>query len=87
MNRWMEAILVFGPVLLPFIAMPLLWRRMKRVRDEAYRAREAERPEPQWQETIDTRDGLRIVRDQQTNEELIKLGDRASHSHWPISDP
>jgi len=87
MKAFVDILLVFGPLLLFFGAMPLLWRRMKRVREQAYRNAESDRPEPHWQETVDTRDGLTIARDQQPNEELIKLGDRATHSRWPISDP
>lgn len=86
MNGLVGAIVLVGAILFPFIAMPLLWRRMKRVRDQAYSESAPQRREPTWQETLDTRQGLNLVHTHEPNEDLIALGDRASHSHWPLNN-
>lgn len=71
----------------PFVAMPLLWRRMKRVRTEAYRRTRPAAPRPDWEETLDVGDrGERLVRRDAHNPELTALGDRAHHARWPIDN-
>ncbi|TAK07685.1 MAG: hypothetical protein EPO38_12410 [Rhizorhabdus sp.] len=85
MNGFAHAPIIGAALLFPFVAMPLLWRRMKRVRDEAYRASKTAPPPPDWEESVATHDGLNVVRVNQPNDELIALGDRARHSNWPIN--
>lgn len=70
----------------PFIAMPLLWRRMRRVQRQVLAARELRRPEPAWEETLDRPDGVRVSRRGDPNDELIDLGDRARYHRWPLSN-
>ncbi|WP_439538632.1 hypothetical protein [Sphingomonas sp.] len=80
-------LIIVGGIAFPFIAMPLLWRRMKRVRDASYReARAKERPHTAWEESAPRPDGLATTRRHDPNEELIDLGDRARHSRWPLSN-
>jgi hypothetical protein len=72
-------------LLFPFVMMPLLWRRMKRVRSEAYRRtlRDKQHEAP-WQEAIETRDGVDLTRASSPNDALIDLGDRGRHARWPL---
>jgi hypothetical protein len=70
----------------PFIMMPLLWRRMKRVRAQTYRAREQEPQVQPWAEPLATRDGLTLERESSPNDALIALGDRANHARWPLTN-
>lgn len=86
MSGFVAAMILIGTVLFPFVAMPLLWRRMKRVRDSAYSDSEPMGREARWQETVETRDGLNLVHSHDPNEDLIALGDRARHAHWPLSN-
>lgn len=87
MTDILALLIIFGGIAFPFIAMPLLWRRMKRVRDATYReAREKERPHTAWEETAPRPDGLATTRRHDPNEALIDLGDRARHSRWPLSN-
>ncbi|MDB5705841.1 MAG: hypothetical protein JWN66_2957 [Sphingomonas bacterium] len=87
MGGFVSLTVLIGTVLFPFVAMPLLWRRMKRVRDGAYEESAPQRREPTWQEPLATRDGLNLVHTHDPNEELIGLGDKARHSHWPLNNP
>ncbi len=74
-------------LLFPFAMMPLLWRRMKRVRSEAYRRTSRDtRPEAPWQEAIETRDGVDLTRTSSPNDALIDLGDRGRHTRWPLDN-
>jgi hypothetical protein len=86
MRDFLMAALMLGVILFPFIAMPLLWRRMKRVRDQSYRERETPAREQPWQERIEDESGLTLARDHAPNDDLIGLGDRARHSRWPIDN-
>ncbi|WP_447725352.1 hypothetical protein [Sphingomonas koreensis] len=88
MGDFLHAMLILGCVLLPFIAMPLLWRRMKRVRHQAYqdsRERVGTRAAA-WEETADAADGLGATRKSNPNDDLIELGDRGRHSRWPLDN-
>ncbi|WP_337848382.1 hypothetical protein [Sphingomonas sp.] len=87
MTDLLALLIILGGIAFPFIAMPLLWRRMKRVRDATYReAREKERPHTAWEESAARPDGLATTRRHDLNEGLIDLGDRARHSRWPLSN-
>ena len=87
MKDMFHLIFTLAAVLFPFAAMWLLWRRMKRVRDNAYRDRQQQPHVDGWQEGVAARDGLTASHVNEPNEELIALGDRARHSNWPISNP
>ena len=87
MAGFVHALVIVAAIAFPFVAMPLLWRRMKRVRDVAYRGSEPPHQQPDWQESVPARDGLSVTRASQSNDELIALGDRARHSNWPINEP
>lgn len=87
MTDLIALLILLGGVAFPFIAMPLLWRRMKRVRDAAYReARAKEATETAWEESDPRADGLATTRRHDPNDALIALGDRARHSRWPLSN-
>jgi hypothetical protein len=87
MTDLLALLIILGGIAFPFIAMPLLWRRMKRVRDATYReAREKERPHTAWEESAARPGGLATTRRHDPNEGLIDLGDRARHSRWPLSN-
>lgn len=88
MADFLQVLVMIGAVLFPFVAMPLLWRRMKRVRSQAYRehqARDRSRSAA-WEETVEAGDGLGATRRDSTNDELIELGDRGRHSRWPLDN-
>lgn len=88
MGDFLRAMLIIGCVLLPFVAMPLLWRRMKRVRARAYqdsRERMGTRSTA-WEETEAGGDGLGATRRSDPNDDLIALGDRGRHSRWPLDN-
>lgn len=88
MGDFLGAMLILGCVLLPFVAMPLLWRRMKRVRDGAYQdSRErAGTRSTAWEETVEGEGGHGATRRSDPNDELIELGDRGRHSRWPLDN-
>ncbi|RYG87910.1 MAG: hypothetical protein EON59_06035 [Alphaproteobacteria bacterium] len=80
-------LIIFGGIAFPFIAMPLLWRRMKRVRDATYHeAKAKEVTQTAWEETAPRPDGLATTRRHDPNEALLDLGDRARHSRWPLTN-
>jgi hypothetical protein len=88
MADFLHAIVILACVLLPFVAMPLLWRRMKRVRDRAYqgsRERAGTRATA-WEETGEAGEGLGVTRRNDPNDDLIDLGDRGRHSRWPLDN-
>eukprot|EP01035_Chromulina_nebulosa_P031815 gene31816-42437_t len=64
--------------------MPLLWRRMNRVRDQSYAERAPQHHTPKWEETVSTRDGLNIVHSHDPNDDLIALGKKARQAPWPL---
>ena len=86
MNGPVGAILLILATLFPFLAMPLLWRRMKRVRDHAYDKSPPPKRETAWEEKLETRDGLNLVHTHETDENLIGLGDRSRHAPWPLNN-
>jgi len=45
MSGFIGAMTLIGALAFPFIMMPLLWRRMKRVRDQSYEKSEPVRRE------------------------------------------
>ncbi|MES2054445.1 MAG: hypothetical protein V4564_00780 [Pseudomonadota bacterium] len=73
-------------VAFPFIAMPLMWRRMKRVRSQAYDNSGPVTHQPSWQEPIRSENGLDLGRANSPNDDLIGLGDKATQSRWPLDN-
>jgi hypothetical protein len=84
MSGFVGAMTLIGAVIFPFVMMPLLWRRMKRVRDQSYAERTPQRHTAMWEETVDTRDGLTIGHSHDPNDDLIALGEKARHAPWPL---
>ncbi|RHW18141.1 hypothetical protein D1610_06555 [Sphingomonas gilva] len=74
--------LILLAMLFPFIAMPLLWRRMKRVRAQAYRQSKPERREQHWEEGLGADGGRRHA----PNDDLIGLGEKSRHGRWPLDN-
>jgi len=70
----------------PFVMMPLMWRRMKRVRASAYEAAETPPHEQPWEEALESDHALKLVKAHSPNDDLIALGDRANHARWPLSN-
>lgn len=86
MGEIIRSILILILYLSPIIAMPLLWRRMKKVRARIH-GQEAARPRQQpWEEPVETSHGVNLARRSSPNEELIGLGDKARHGRWPIDN-
>jgi hypothetical protein len=77
---------IIAAILFPFVMMPLMWRRMKRVRDIVHQGAPSEPRHEPWQEPIEARDDLVLGRVSDPNEELIALGARARQSRWPIDN-
>ena len=81
-----DFVLIVACVLFPFVMMPLMWRRMKRVNAQVQaKARLAPHREP-WQEPLERDGELTLARSNDPNDELIALGARASQSRWPIDN-
>ena len=86
MRDILNLLFVIACVAAPFVAMPLLWRRMKRVRAGSYVAREQLPPAVPWRDTVRDADGLSRDRPHDPNDELIALGDKAAHARWPLDN-
>jgi len=84
MSGFIAAMTLIAALAFPFIMMPLMWRRMKRVRASSYETSEPARREAMWEETVTTRDGLNVVHTHDPNEDLIALGEKARHAPWPL---
>jgi hypothetical protein len=84
----LQDLLVLGLVASPFVAMPLMWRRMKRVRASAHaHATEDELPpQPAWEEALEREGGITLARAHHPNDDLIGLGDKARHARWPLTN-
>ncbi|MDB5680036.1 hypothetical protein [Sphingomonas bacterium] len=78
---WLIAVIVF-----PFFAMAIMWRRMKNVRNRAYREADPLPNEPAWQEPIEAEHGLMLVRTQSPNDDLIALGAKAKQATWTLTN-
>jgi len=78
---WLVAVFMF-----PFVAMAIMWRRMKNVRNRAYREADTGSHEPAWQEAIESEDGLTLVRTQSPNDDLIALGAKAKQAPWTLTN-
>jgi len=87
MGEFLQLAIAIGCVALPFVAMPLLWRRMKKVRAQSYAAREQEPQQQPWEEATHGTEGLNVGRRSNPNDELIALGEHARQSRWPINNP
>lgn len=70
----------------PFVMMPLMWRRMKRVRARVYDESADPRHTRPWEEVVDADRAMLLGKAYRPNDELIDLGDRANHPHWPLSN-
>lgn len=86
MGEALNLLLVIACAAFPFIAMPLLWRRMKRVRNQAYSGSEAQSHEAPWREAVRTGDGLTLDHAHSPNEELIALGEKGKQGRWPLDN-
>ncbi|CAM8671241.1 hypothetical protein [Sphingobium sp.] len=82
-----DVIIFFTCLLLPFVAMPLLWPRMKRVRNETYQHRKQERRAQPWEESLGSDSEARLARSGSPNDDLIDLGSKARETRWPIENP
>lgn len=78
--------LILVALLFPFIAMPLLWRRMKRVRDQTYRQGTPQPHEEHWEEGFGADQGVNRGRKHAPNEDLIGLGEKSRHGRWPLDN-
>ena len=52
MNDIINLAIVLGCLALPFVAMPLLWRRMKRIRNETYQQQKQDRRAQPWEDSL-----------------------------------
>jgi hypothetical protein len=86
MSNTASFLLIVIGVLFPFVMMPLMWRRMKRVRAQVHEAARHEPHQEPWQESLGGDGQLTLARSNDPNEELIALGARASQSRWPIDN-
>jgi hypothetical protein len=86
MSNGLILLLIVLGILFPFAMMPLMWRRMRRVRDQARAMVEPEPHEEPWQEPLERDGDLTLARSNHPNEELIALGARAWQSRWPIDN-
>ncbi|MCW3835927.1 hypothetical protein ACFQ1E_07740 [Sphingomonas canadensis] len=87
MSQAFQVLFLIFAVAFPFIAMPLMWRRMKRVRGQVYGEREEPLHEQPWQEPAGEAGAERgLARSSSPNDELIALGDRARHGRWPLDN-
>ena len=84
MSGFIAAMMLIGAIAFPFVMMPLMWRRMKRVRNQSYEKSEPVRREAVWEETVATHDGLNVVHTHDPNDDLIALGEKARHAPWPL---
>lgn len=86
MRDILHLLFVIACVVAPFVAMPLLWRRMKRVRAGSYAGREQLPPAVPWRDTVRDANGLSLDRPHEPNDELIALGDKGAHARWPLDN-
>ena len=86
MSNLLSILVIVAVCAFPFLMMPLMWRRMKRVQTQLNREAKAEPTAQPWQEPIESRDGLILTRDSSPNEELIALGAKARQSRWPLDN-
>ena len=83
----MSLIFLLAAAVFPFLMMPLMWRRMKKVQRQARQAQPDPAPhDPPWEEAMERRDGLVLTRASNPNEELIALSARARQTRWPIDN-
>ncbi|SEK01771.1 hypothetical protein SAMN05518849_12735 [Sphingobium sp. AP50] len=86
MNDIINLAIVLGCLALPFVAMPLLWRRMKRIRNQTYQQQKQDRRAQPWEESLGTDGKVRLARSGSANEDLIDLGSKARETRWPIDN-
>ncbi|QNA84926.1 hypothetical protein G4G27_13665 [Sphingomonas sp. So64.6b] len=81
-----QLLIIVACVAFPFVAMPLMWRRMKRVRNQSYEGSEPVAHQEPWQEPIRSADGVSLSRANSPNDDLIALGAKATRSRWPLDN-
>ncbi len=86
MEGFFGFLIFVGAVAFPFVAMPLMWRRMKRVRAQVYEEAEAPRSQPAWEEVTETDQDLKLSKAHSPNDDLIALGARANRPPWTLSN-
>jgi hypothetical protein len=86
MGGAIDLLITLACVAFPFVAMPLLWRRMKRVRNQSYERSEPVAHQEPWQEPIRSEDGVSLGRTNNPNDDLIALGAKANRSRWPLDN-
>jgi len=86
MSSTIILLFIVAGMVFPFVMMPLMWRRMKRVRALARQAAPSEPHQDAWQEPLQRDGDLTLARSNNPNEELIALGARATQSRWPIDN-
>lgn len=79
-------LLIVAGMICPFVMMPLMWRRMKRVRAHAYEAAPSKPHQDPWHEPLERDGNLTLARANHPNEELIALGARATQPRWPLDN-
>jgi hypothetical protein len=87
MAAFIHLTVMLAAIAFPFVAMPLLWRRMKRVRDQSSRSRELEPHQQPWEERLESHDGFGRARVSNPNDELLSIGEKARQSRWPLDNP
>lgn len=87
MSDFVQSVISIAVIAFPFVAMPLLWRRMKRVQQNAYRGQEKAAREQAWEEKLEDGEGLNLARKSSPNDDLIALGSKAREGRWPIDNP
>jgi hypothetical protein len=80
-------VIALGCVALPFVAMPLMWRRMKRVQAQTYGSGEDKlQPQPAWEEALEGDGSVTLARVHHPNDDLIALGEKGRHARWPLNN-
>jgi hypothetical protein len=86
MDTIFPTLIILAVVVLPFLMMVVMWRRMKRVQAQVHHARKRDPLEQPWQEPIQSQDVLTLARAESPNNELLTLGARARQSRWPLDN-
>ncbi|WP_176498094.1 hypothetical protein [Sphingomonas sp. HMP6] len=87
MSDFLQLLQTLVFLVFPFAAMFWMWRRMKRVRADAYRDREVSLSQPAWEERIEEANGLKMARTNNPNDDLIALGAKANQTSAPFIVP
>ncbi|KRB82753.1 hypothetical protein ASE00_12050 [Sphingomonas sp. Root710] len=87
MGAFFHLLFTIGAVAFPFVAMVLMWRRMKKVREKAYHESASPNRAEAWEDVTERDRGLNLVRRNKPSAELIEMGDKARHARWPLDNP